>query len=265
VNINFKTFCSKDNEKSRYDWNFEAPEFKDVTLTHLHIKLLKFLIGVFFIGFFSYIFLFRKFNNVSKRYNLYFINENFEYKLAEYISKKLQYNFDHCIYKRDTEEVELVFKIYKNLLEKNKIEFNEITKQNIFVIDSPIIGCCLLKNGDLFISNKIIEMSNYDEDQCALFIGAELASMLMGRFTKRIFKYFLNECIYARLNTPYDPVLNVNRDFVTYKRSEMHYLSKYVLFYPETEITFYFEELEILKFTMNLLNQSEYDLMKVLF
>ena len=82
----------------------------------------------------------------------------------------------------------------KELIEhfvKNKIDL-KISPEKVFVIDSLSIAAFINKNGDLFISDRILELSDKNENEIALFIGTEITSNLMEKFTSRIINFLID-------------------------------------------------------------------------
>jgi hypothetical protein len=266
TNFNLCT-SNKGENKDRYTLNHELPEKKDIKLRPFPERLIIFLIKVMLLYYLLKHFFFTKYNIISKRKVPYLINENIEIIFNDYISKRLQAIFTNKTYRTDTPEVELVYKIYTNLLKKNKIIFTkQITKDNIYIIDTPTIASFLLKNGDLFISNRIIELGNSEENEIAFFIATEIANLLMEKTTERFIRvlydnYITSNLINKKVKT------NVNRipklELPSYLREKESFINDYVLFYPESKTNTYFEEIDMCRVALKLLNAADYELNKV--
>jgi hypothetical protein len=243
------------------------PEKKDVELRPISERLLIFLLKVMLLYYLLKYFFFTKYNTIAKRKVPYLINENIELIFNDYISKRLQAMFSNKTYRTDTPEVELAYNIYTNLLKKNKIVFTkQITKDNIYIIDTPTIALFLLKNGDLFISNRVIELGNSEENEIAFFIATEISNLLMGKTTERFIRVLYDHYITSNLINK-KVKANVNRipklELSSYLREKESFINDYVLFYPESKINTYFEEIDICRVTLKLLNDADYELSKV--
>ena len=244
---------SETNDK-RYDYNYEAPEQQEINFKTIGFKFLKFILIVL-LGFnvLKWL-LFMKYNKVSKTYQVYFINELFEMKLADFVSHKLQKVLEHQIYKTNSEEGALVYKIYKKLLEGNKISLN-ITQENVFLIDSISYGAFMNKNGDLFISNKLIELANNNEDEVAFFLAIELVSNFTGKFFERVLKYFLLE----KVLPDYDVTKMRLRSFSSHYIDKLNKYNRFLYFYPESNISNYYEEMNMISLALKLLKQGGFN------
>ena len=135
-----------------------------------------------------------------------------------------------------------------------KIKCKLEEKRLIFVINSPSIGAFLLNNGNLFVSDRIILMSDFNENEIALFLSTEISSLLMDQFGIRAYeiikeKYYKNE-------------INNSKESI-YKREDLNYVNKFLLFYPECKYTNYYEDVEILKLSLRLLAKANFDITKV--
>lgn len=264
-------FCFSEDTKSshsqRYIYDYEAPEKQEISLQSLRSRILRKLLLFTSISTFIYIFLLRKYNHPAKRYQLYLINESMDTKLSGFASKKLQMLLNHYIYKKDSEEATLVLNIYKRLLEENKIKL-EISQDNIFVIDSMSIGVFLFKNGDLFISNRILELAENNQDEIALFIATEISSNLHGKTTSRIFKYIFYEKIknyFSNLNgkrNKSNQSLISESNFINHKINSLMILNKYLYFYPESKVATVFEESEILRLAIQLVKKANFNIVQ---
>jgi hypothetical protein len=269
IKINKFSFVNKSDEhdqtnNQRYHYEYENPQTQDVNKEKLSTKLLKLTCYVILIISISYLSLFRKYSIIGKKYEWYFINEKYEIKLSEYASKFIQRVFENYIFKQDSEEAQQVLKIYKKLLEKNKFNYNP-NQKNIFVIDSVSIGAFILKNGDLFISNRILEIANNNENEIAFFISTQISTLLMEKTTSIIFKYIFIK--YLGKYLPIDPSGEkiFNLSFVGHRIENLNYFNRFLLFYPESLISTYYEEYEIMRIAIKLLNTAEFNLLQVNF
>lgn len=251
---------STDDKGNRYTYDYESPEDQNVYIRSLANKFLKFGFITLALSTIIYRFFLKKFNPISKEYNLYLVNEKFELIFANRVSKYMQELFKHEIYSRDTSEVDIVFKIYKNLLDKNKVIFSkELTKENIFIVDSPLIAAFMLKNGDLYISSRIVELSSENEDEIGMLIAAELSHVLMGKSTNRIINYY----IYDRTSQFFERHKSnyIERNTIQQlKLSEIHKLARGIYFYPDSKVSSLYEEIEILNYSLKLLHNANFDL-----
>jgi hypothetical protein len=250
-------FCEKND--SRYNYEYESPQEQNINLKTIAQKFLKIVFKVsVFCYFFKWIF-FSKFNDLTKQYNTYFINESIEFKLNNYFSKKIQKFLENYIYRTDTDEAQLVYKIYDKILKDNKIKFtNQISPENIYVIESPSIGAILLKNGDLFISNRVLQLANNNEDEIAFFISCEIAHLLSEKVSNRFTHILLDQFYQPQL-----PLKIQSNDFLTFKRESIESINKYLVFYPESHFNF-FEEIDMCRIALKLLKNSGYDLQQVI-
>jgi hypothetical protein len=250
------------NSDQRYFHEFESPQAQVISTEKLSRRILKYSIIISTILLLIYKFLLNKFNPLSNNFKLFLINDYYDIKLSEKASHKLKKILEHYIYKIDSEEVQTVFKIYKNLAEKNKFPY--IPKvNNIYVIHSVSIGAFLFKNGDLFISDRIIELADKNEDQIAFFIAAEMASTMIGNTTKRIFWYYILKNFGNYLKVEPVNAKITHSSFAAYKRDSLNFLNYFLHFYPENIVSTYYEEYEIMRVAFKLLNKSEYDLLEV--
>lgn len=255
-----------DQNIKRYNYEYEAPENSDFEYKS---KIKKFFMFIFRLSLFSfgiYIFFFRKLNLITKKYELYFLNESLELKIASYISKKIQKIFDHYIQKHDSEDALFVLEIYKTILEKNEIlknTSNIITNKNIYVIQSESLGCFILKNGDLFISSRLIDLSKDDPNYLAFFISCEIAHQAMGLDSNRIFKIMFdiktkNSILRQKIKNQEDedlPKFSLSER----KFRELEFYNRYLLFYPESIIMNYLQEKELLKIALRILHKANID------
>jgi len=262
----FKFSDNLNNEESkcdqRYFHDFESPQSQAITTEKLSIRILKYSVIFSITLVLIYKYLFNKYNPLSKNSKLFLINDNFDTKLSEKASMKLKKILEHYIYKEDSEEVKTVLKIYKNLADKSKFPYSP-NINNIFVIHSVSIGAFLLKNGDFFISDRIIELANNKEDEIAFFIAAEMASTLMGNNTKRIFYYYILKHFgkYFKLEPTNSKI--TQSKFSAFKRDSLNFFNYFLHFYPENIISTYYEEYEIMRLAFKLLNKADYDLLQV--
>ena len=258
--LNKFKFCEKTkNDDQRFYTEFETPEDQTIKLMKFGYKILIIAFKFSVVSGLLYYCFFSKYNNVSKKKRLYFINEMCEIKLAKVVSNKIKEYFKYYIYIKEGEETELIYKIYRHLLEKNSIKI-PITKDNVNVIESPSIGAFLSKNGDLFISKRIIELADNKEDEIAFFIAAEIASVLRGDFTYRIFKCV--ESIVQKTFSEESVVKSTN--IITSKRNFLNSFNKFLFFYPECVFTTLYDEVELMRLTLKILNKAEYNLVEVI-
>jgi hypothetical protein len=264
ISFKFSENIDKEESKSdqRYFHDFESPQNQTITTEKLSIRILKYSLIISITLVLIYKYLFNKYNPLSKNFKLFFINDYCDTKLSEKASTKLKTIFEHYIYKADSEEVKTVFKIYKNLAEKSKFPYCP-NINNVYVIHSVSIGAFLLKNGDLFISDRIIELADNKEDQIAFFIAAEMASTLMGNNTKRILYYYILKHYgkYFKLEPKNSKITKSN--FSAFKRDSLNFFNYFLHFYPENIISTYYEEYEIMRLAFKLLNKADYDLLQV--
>lgn len=261
-----KNFTDDSNKSQtsdqRYFHEFESPQAQTITVKTFGFKIAKFLLIISTMIIVIYKFLLHKYNVLSKNYKWYIINNYYDIKLSQSASDKLKNILEHYIYKKDCEETQLVFKIYKNLAEKNHFPFIP-NINNIYVVHFVSIGACLFKNGDLFISDRIIELANNNEDQIAFFISAEMASCLMDNVTKRILYYYLLKNYGKYLPVEAKNAKITSFSFVGYKRDNLNFFNYFLHFYPENVISTYYEEYEIMRVAFKLMNKAEYNLDEV--
>jgi len=256
-----------DQNIKRYSYEYEAPENSDFEYKS---KLKRIFMFLFHFSLFSlgiYIFFFRKLNILTKKYELYFLNESLETKIATFISKKIQKIFENYIQKHDSEDALFVYDIYKFILEKNGIVNNKtnslIKNENIYVIQSENLGCLILKNGDLFISSRLVDLSKNNPNYLAFFISCELAHQAMGLESKRIFKIIFdiktqNSILRQKIKNQEDEDLP-KYSLSEKKFRELEFYNRYLLFYPESVIMNYLEEKELLKIALRILHKTNLD------
>ena len=181
-------FCTKNNTDNfkRYDNDYEAPENNEFDIKTIIERVSIFLIKVFSTSIMIYFIFFKKFNELTKEREIYFINESWENWLSNKVSKRLQTKFYNEIYREDSEENERVNKIYNELLEKNKIK---VINTKVFVLKLPNIGCFLLKNGDLLISSSLLDLAKNDEE-IAFMIAHEISIIIQGKFSAIFYLFF---------------------------------------------------------------------------
>jgi hypothetical protein len=253
--------ASAGKNDQRYFYEFESPENQYINFKSFKKRLFKMLIIISGISALFFYFFLKKYNKLAKRKQIYFLTEELDVKLSEYASKVIQTLFKYYLFRHDSEDTKMVFRIYKKILEDNKVKIsNDITAKNVFVVDSISIGAFLFKNGDLFLSEKILDISNRNENEIALFIATEVASNLMDKTTERILKYFLNEIIIKSENKNDIPKLT----FVGYKMKFFERFNKYLYFYPESLVSTVFEESEIIRLSLKLLNNSKFNLVEAI-
>jgi hypothetical protein len=263
-NSNANTDSSKtQSQGNRYFYDFQSPEQQTINILPIYERISLFIIKIIIIGIVIYYAFLQKFNPISRKRNLYLVNEYFELKFARYISKRIHKIYEPYIYKNDTPEAELILKIYKNLLAKNKINVGgkQVNQENIFIVDSQSIGAFLCKNGDLFISNRIIDLSNGNEDEIALFISSQITNVLLGNFTPVCFNILFSIFSerFQSLNSD-DPSNYFRKTLLHRKREELFKYNKYLFFYPETCVINYYDEVENLRYNLKLLNKANYNL-----
>lgn len=277
VKPNKKFFCNNTKKESenndqdikRYNYEYEAPEKSDFEYKSKLMSLLKFLFsfGLFSFGF--YIFFLRKLNLITKNYEFYFLNEFLELKLASYVSKKIQKIFAHYIYKHESEYVESALEIYKVLLEKNQMLNKSnylIAKENIFVIESEALGCFMLKNGDLFVSSRLMQVCQSNPNHLAFFISCEIAFQAMGMDSNRILKIFFD------LQSKNSILSNKDREenelprfsLADKKKKDLEFYNRYLLFYPESVVLSYMKEREVFKIALRILHKAGFDVLEAI-
>lgn len=270
--INAKKFCEKikdqeDNTKpiddfKRYDHDYESPENKEFSFKTLIERISIFLIKVSTVTLIIYFSFLKKYNEVSKERELFFINENCENWLANKISAKLQHHFYNYIYKEESEESLRINEIFANLLNKNKIT---VKNKKVFVVKIPNIGCFLLKNGDLFISSNLIDFA-VNDDELSFFIAQEISLIVNGKFFLRIVKSYINYNFFnSFLGTFFTrgEVDSGKSDYSENKMSKFMKLNILLNFFPENPNLTYFEQVSLFKATLKLLKNAEIDLNKV--
>jgi hypothetical protein len=258
---------SEDLYKKRYEYDYESPQDSNYEYKSKMKRFFNLIISILLFSYGFYYFFLQKMNLLTKKMELYFINEYFELKLTNYFSKKIQIIFGDYIFNHQYKDINFVLNVYKNLLKKNKIPYENIKKENIFIIQSESLGCLLLKNGDLFITNRLIDFCKENKNYLGMFISSELAYQAMGLNTHRILKIWfekkkenskhLKKSLYQ---TDYLPSYSL----MDKRQRQLEYFNKYLLFYPESIILTYFEEKEILKVALKILNKAEYDIIEVI-
>jgi hypothetical protein len=266
-NFNYKFLMrnfvnSNENKDSRYHYDYESPEQQDITLKSIGYRIAQKIIILSSFILICYLTFFRKYNKLAKRYQYYFINDKTEHIIADKVSVYLKKRFNHCIYKQDqeSEEVKIVFKIYENILRENRISLLEkISTQNIFIVDFISIGCFLNKNGDLFISNRILDLAD-NQDEIALFIGMEVANNLIGGYSNRILKFMIYEYLF-----PDRYVTQMKtRSFLTHNIDKWTRYNRFLLLYPESVVGTYYEEVALIQQSLKLLNKAKYNVFQAI-
>lgn len=265
-------FCEKIKNKEestinkRYEYDYEAPEDSNYEYVSKIRKYLDLLIRICLFSFGFYYFFLQKMNILTKKREPFLLNQLIELKASNFFSKKIQEIFKNYIYLHEHIDVQRVLHVYKQILNSNKIPSSKINQNNIFIIQNDSIGCLILKNGDLFISSRLVEICNKNENHLAMFIANELAFQAMGLDTRRMLKIyfhkkqekskFLSKVLYQgnELKT---------FSFVEKKEKQLEYFNRFLLFYPESIILNYFEEKEILKVALKFIKNSNYDLLEV--
>lgn len=273
--LNSKQFCEKSKNESdnnnnseehikRYNYEYENPENLDFEYKSKlkNLLMLFFSISLFSFGF--YLFFLRKLNLTTKNYQFYFLNQYFELKIASYVSNKIQKIFAHYIHKHESEYALEALEVYKTLLTKNNlinVSKSKITKENIFVIESEALGCFMLKNGDLFVSSRLIDVCKTNENYLAFFLSCEIAFQAMGLDSKRILKIFFDlKSKNSILKTKETEDQEMPRfSLADKKKKELEYYNRFLLFYPESLVLNYLQEKELLKIALRILNKAEYD------
>ncbi len=271
-NLNF--FCenskkesdnnNNDNHIKRYNYEYEAPENLDFEYKS---KLKNFVILLFSICLFSfgfYIFFLRKLNLLTKKYHFYFLTEYFELKIASFISNKIQKIFSHYIYKHESEFALQALDVYTILLNKNNFlntTTNKIEKENIFVIESEALGCFMLKNGDLFISSRLMEVCQSNPSHLGFFIASEIAFQAMGLDSSRILKIFFD---LKSINSVVRYKDKENQELPKFsladsKKKDLELYNRFLSFYPESVVLNYLEEKEVLKIVLRILHKADFN------
>ena len=270
--IHKKKFCEKIKEQEekinsnedfkRYDHDYESPENKEFSFKTMLERISIFLLKVSTLSVIIYFSFLKKYNEISKERELFFINDNCENWLSNKISNKLQNYFFNYIYKEETEECVRINKIYTNLLEKNKII---VKNKKVFVLKIPNIGCFLLKNGDLFISSNLIDFAENDEE-IYFFIAQEISLIVNGKFLLRIVKSYINfnffNSFLGKFFTKGD-IVSGKIDYSENKISKFKKLDILLSFFPENPNLTYFDQVSLFKATLKLLTNAEIDLNKV--
>ena len=175
-----------------------------------------------------------KFNEESKQYNLFFFNNSLNKLVARRISIYFQQLFATEIYKEETEEVERVKGMLGLLAIPNQIR---LPRGNIFVLRNNAYFCSLLENGDVFITDSLLEMCN--DDELSFFIASELAFFYRGELPNRVWlaiKQRFTSAFAAFHHQNFDDSLNFMSNKLTTEKHSAWYL-KLVNFYPESCIT----------------------------
>jgi len=260
---NDKENNSDNPELKRYNYDYEAPENSDFEYKSKLKSFIRLLIRLSIFSLGIYIFFFRKLNFISKKYEIYFLNKTIELKIASHISKKIQAIFDHYIYRHDLENVLFVYEIYKVILEKNNIKGNILSPENIFVLESESLGCFMLKNGDFFISSRLVEVCKGNPNHLAFFISCEIAYQAIGKDSARIFKIIMD------LKTQNTVLIkrkkNLDEDLPRYsiiekKFKDLEFYNRYLLFYPDSIIMTYLEEKDLLKIALKILHKANFNI-----
>lgn len=271
-------FCSNDTKKEsensdpdikRYNYEYEAPENSDFEYKSKLYTLFKLLfsLGLFSFGF--YIFFLRKLNLITKNYEIYFLNEYLELKIASYFSKKIQQIFEHYIYKHESEHALCALEIYKTLLENNQMLKNTnnlIAKENVFIIESEALGCFMLKNGDLFVSSRLMEVCQSNPNHLAFFLSCEIAFQAMGLDSNRILKIFWDlrtQNSYLRQKDNKEEELP-RFSLADRKKKDLEFYNRYLLFYPESIVLNYLEEREVFKIALRILHKAGFDVFEAI-
>lgn len=262
-------FCldEKDNKNiKRYEYDYEAPEDSNFEYKSKIKRFLNLLSALFLFSYCFYYFFLQKLNILTKKRELYLINEFFEVKLNNYFSNKIQKIFENYIFNHDNKDIDFVLKVYKRILQKNKIPFRNIDKYKIFIIQSETLGCFILKNGDIFISNRLIDFCKKNENYLSFFISSELAFLAMELNTKRIFEIWLHkkkEKSKHLKKTFYETDDLPSFSLMDKKQKQLEYFNRFLLYYPESIVSNYFLEKEVMKIALKLLVKSEYDILEV--
>lgn len=250
----------------RYDYDFEAPEDSNFEYKSKLKKVFYFVLNFSLFSYGIYFFFLNKLNLITKKREFYLLNETFELRVSEMFSRKIQKIFEHYIYKHDIAENQIILDIYKKILEKNKIKSSHVKNSNVFIVESETLGCLMLETGDLFISSRLIDLSNNNPNHLAFFIACEVAYQAMGLNSTRIKEIVKNQKfqkIFFKENKN-----RSNEDLPKYtitdkKFKELEYYNRYILFYPESVVTNYFEEKEIFRLALKILNNAEFDIFDV--
>ena len=269
-----KSFCTTNNKSSdnkdhdnasksnkRYDYEYENPEDKEINLTTLGYKILFITFQISLSLLFIYLLIFKKYNEITKMREKYFINERYENWLAGRISNVIKQEFKHNIFKQEEDETIRVQQIFKNLCAKNKIFF---PAYNAYVVEFPSIGALLLKNGDLFISSRTFQMAESD-DEIAFLISHEIAHLVSDKSLHIILKIVKNrmlaETIFAKHIEKGNEIQGNN--ILTSNFLNLIDYNKYLSFYPDNVIFNPLEEFGFFPVTLRILDKAEYDLIKV--
>jgi hypothetical protein len=258
---NFST--STENQDSRYHYDYESPEQHDISLKTIGFRIAKKILIFSSVVLICYLILFRKYNKFAKRYQYYFINDHVEQKIADKASIYLKNTFSHCIYKQDqqSEEVNLVFKIYEKILKENKISLEKsIDIKKIFIVDFVSFGAFLNKNGDLFISNRILDLAENREDEIALFIGLEISNNILGGFSNRILKFMIYEYLFPESHVTHMKT----RNFLTHNIDKWNRFNRFLFLYPESVLGSYYEDVALIQQSLKLLNKAGFNVFQAL-
>jgi hypothetical protein len=260
-----KFFCTTNpgnNENfKRYDHEYESPENQDITFKSYFERVSLFLIKATALSTFIYFTFLKKYNEISKERELYFINEECENWLANKVSQKMQQKFSNLVFKEDSEENNLVNKVYTQILEKNKIK---VLNKNVFVIKLPNNGCFLLKNGDLFVSSSLLDLTS-SEEELAFMIAHEISIILNGKFLERILKSFINYKFFNSLGKMFlhGSINKPKVDYSEHRVWENLQLNFFLNFHPENPNITFFEHIAMFRVTLKLLENAGLDLNKV--
>jgi hypothetical protein len=272
IRLNYKSFCDKnfknenqnnDPDIKRYNYDYEAPENLDFEYKSKLQTALKFLFSLSLFSFGFYMFFLRKINLTTKKHQFYFLNEYLELKIASYVSNKIQKIYAHYIYKHESENAQYALEIYKTLLNKNQIlNQNKISKENIFIIESEVLGCFMLKNGDIFVSSRLIDVCVSNPNHLAFYLSCEIAFQAMGLDSGRILNI-----VFDLLNSKDSMIRNRDSEdqelpkfsLADNKKKELEFYNKFLLFYPESVVLNYLEEKEVLKIALRILHRANFN------
>lgn len=269
--LSFKFTTNSDNKEEnsiskRYEYDYESPEDSNFEYISKLKKYLDILLRLLLLSFGFHYFFLQKINIITKKKEPYFLNDFLELRISKYFSKKIQKIFENFIYIHEHPDALKVLSVYKNLLQSNKIPSDYLSEKNIFIVHSEAIGCFILKNGDLFISSRLVEICKKNENYFAMFIANELAFQAMGLDTKRMLKIYINRQMekskfLKKVIYQGNEIISLN--LFEKKEKQIEYYNRFLLFYPESIILNYFEEKEILKVALKFIKNSEYDLLEV--
>jgi len=105
-----------------------------------------------------------------------------------------------------------------------------------------------------FISNRILEMAESNPDEIAFFIGVEIASALMENFTNRAFSILL----YNLYFTDDSRTKMKSYSYLNHKIDYFNSFNRFLYFYPESVISTYFEEAELIRLSIKILNKADF-------